>query len=187
MSDQSNEGLFSPFLKTYRLKKVSRYIKGRVLDFGCGVGDLGQFCKPGLYLGFDIDQQSLTIARAKYPHLNFTDQLASSKEAREKYDSIILSAVIEHLDDPSSLLIEMKKYLCQDGHIVITTPNPSVEWIHKFGSRLGVFSSSASNEHKSLLGKIDIYRIASENNLIVEVYERFLLGANQLIVLKDQI
>jgi 2-polyprenyl-3-methyl-5-hydroxy-6-metoxy-1,4-benzoquinol methylase len=126
MSDQGAEGLLSPFLKAQRLKKVRKYIKGRVLDFGCGTGDLGPFCNPEAYLGFDIDTQSLSIAKGKYPHLAFTDRFPSPYGSDEKFDSIILPAVIEHIDDPASLLKVLKMHLAADGYIVMTTPHPSL-------------------------------------------------------------
>ena len=40
MADQGAEGLFSPFLRSRRLKAACPYIKGRVLDVGCGTGAL---------------------------------------------------------------------------------------------------------------------------------------------------
>ncbi len=183
MSDQGTEGLLSPFLKAQRLKKASKYVRGRVLDYGCGAGDLGKFCSPDSYLGFDIDAQTLSIAKEKYPQLNFTNQFPVSDGSNEKYDSIILSAVIEHVEDPAALLKMLKKYLNPDGYIVLTTPHPSLGWAHRLGARFGIFSAEASKEHKALLGKDYINRIASQAKLHIAVYERFLFGANQLVVL----
>ena len=186
MSDQGAEGLLSPFLKSQRLKKVRKYIKGSVLDFGCGTGDLGRFCSPETYLGFDIDSHSLSIAQEKNPHLRFTDHFPSSG-FDGKYDSIVLAAVIEHVEDPASLLMSLKKHLSPDGRIVITTPHPSLEWAHTLGVKFGVFSAEASKEHKTLLDKDYLNRIAFEAKLSVLVYERFLLGANQLVVMTEKI
>lgn len=187
MSDQGAEGLLSPFLKAQRLKKVRKYIKGRVLDFGCGTGDLGQFCDPAEYVGFDIDSQSLNIAKEKYPYLTFTDQLPFLEELEKKYDSIILPAVIEHVDDPVSLLKLLKTYLASDGYIVMTTPHPLFGKVHELGAKLGIFSEEASQEHKALLDKYHMSRIALHAELIIVFYERFLFGANQLVVLKEEI
>jgi SAM-dependent methyltransferase len=183
MSDQGSEGLLSPFLKAQRLKKVREFIRGRVLDYGCGTGDLGQFCTPDAYVGFDIDPDSLSIAKESYPHLIFTSQFPFLNDL-DLYDSIVLSAVIEHVDDPVALLKLLKTHLNEDGQIVITTPHPSLGWAHKLGAKLGIFSAEASKEHKELLGKTALNRIASEAGLVVTLYERFLFGANQLTILK---
>jgi 2-polyprenyl-3-methyl-5-hydroxy-6-metoxy-1,4-benzoquinol methylase len=187
MSAQGNEGLLSPFLKARRLKRIRKYIKGRVFDYGCGTGDLGKFCKRGSYLGFDTDAQSLALAKAKYQDLDFVDQFPLWNGWGEKFNTIVLCAVIEHVDDPASLLTVLEKYLDRDGTIVITTPRPSFRWIHSLGAKLGIFSAEANKEHRALLDKEDINRVALEANLIIVVYERFLLGANQLIVFKSRV
>jgi 2-polyprenyl-3-methyl-5-hydroxy-6-metoxy-1,4-benzoquinol methylase len=184
MSDQGAGGLLSPFLKAQRLKKASKYAKGRTLDFGCGVGDLVEYCKPGSYLGIDIDLQSLLIAQNKYPHLNFANHFPLNNGSDEVFDTIIISAVIEHLSDPTALLKLLNKHLDRNGCIVITTPHPSMEWVLRLGARVGFFSAEANKEHKTLLDKKMITRMALDANLIFVYYERFLLGANQLIVLK---
>lgn len=185
MSDQGTEGLLSPFLKAQRLKKLHKYVNGRVLDYGCGAGDLGQFCAPEAYVGFDIDVQSLSIAKAAYPHLVFTDRAPFSNSA-DIYDSIILSAVIEHVDNPVSLLTLLEAHLSKDGQIVLTTPHPSLGWAHKLGAKIGLFSAEASKEHKKLLDKDSMSAVALEAKLFIAFYERFLFGANQLVVLKRQ-
>lgn len=145
---------------------------------------MGQYCDPNTYLGFDIDNQSLTIARDNHPKLTFTDHSPLKNQSDETFDSIFLLVLIEHVDDPSSLLFSLKNLLCEDGCMVITTPHPSFEWVHRLGAGLGIFSVEASEEHKKLLGKEFFKKLGSKSKFNIVVYERFLFGANQLIVLR---
>jgi ribosomal protein L11 methylase PrmA len=71
MADQGTEGLFSPFLRSQRFRAARPYIKGRVLDVGCGTGVLAGIVAADLYVGVDIDEQSLSIANKQYPQYNF--------------------------------------------------------------------------------------------------------------------
>ncbi len=43
----------------------------RVLELGCGTGQLLNALKPSYGLGVDLSQNMLNIAQKEYPHLNF--------------------------------------------------------------------------------------------------------------------
>jgi 2-polyprenyl-3-methyl-5-hydroxy-6-metoxy-1,4-benzoquinol methylase len=185
MSSQSDEGILSPFLRSRRMNQVKKFLVGKVLDFGCGNGDLGVFCEQGSYVGYDIDIESILDAKKRHPELKFVNQFPSINGSLEKFDTIILSAVIEHLNDPISVLGRLKGDLKPGGNFVITTPHPIFEWIHTLGAGLGIFSTKARFEHKTLFDKATMDRVALETNLSVVIYRRFLLGANQLFILKS--
>jgi len=67
VTDQANEGLFSPLLRRKRVAAVVPFLNGRVLDVGCGSGALARFVDAGKYLGVERDQQSLARARSDFP------------------------------------------------------------------------------------------------------------------------
>ena len=52
-------GLLSPFLRQRRIANIINYIKGGVLDFGCGTGHLAKYIPKKDYIGVDTDQNSL--------------------------------------------------------------------------------------------------------------------------------
>ena len=70
MADQA-KGLLSPWLRKKRIEMVYPFLKGKVLDVGCGIGFLSQFIDPEHYLGIDIDEESLGIAHLKNPSKRF--------------------------------------------------------------------------------------------------------------------
>lgn len=181
MADQGSEGLLSPFLRERRFAAARPFISGRVLDVGCGTGRLTKYSTPGNYFGVEQDAESLREARASNPGYTFYDQLPP---ASEKFDTIVALAVIEHTPSPELFLQGLACRLASKSasRIVISTPHPTMDFIHTLGSKLGIFSAHASEEHETLLDKRALKRCGFQANLSLGVYRRFLLGANQLCV-----
>ena len=180
MSDQGAQGLLSPFLRRQRLAAVRPWLQGSVFDFGCGSGALAQYVAAGDYCGYDIDAISLARARASQPQHRFID----SQPAEGAFDTVVSLAVIEHCEDPSGFLAQLVALARPGGRIALTTPHPAFEFVHDFGSRIGMFSHDASEEHEALLDRKALHALAAAQRLDVLCYRRFLFGANQLIVLQ---
>ncbi len=180
MADQA-DGILSSWLREQRIKIVIPFIKGTVLDYGCGVGALAKLYSPENYCGVDIDEESIKIARQAFPAHTFETHVPGL--GGKKFDTIVLLAVIEHIKLPKEFLIYMKEMLNHNGQIILTTPHPRVERIHHIGSRVGLFSAHANDEHEKLIDYKRMHGIASDAGFDILTYKRFLLGANQLFVL----
>jgi SAM-dependent methyltransferase len=182
LRDQSSEGLLSPFLQKKRFNAVKDHLKESVLDFGCGNGGLAKFCAPASYLGYDVDENIIRIARQRYRKYQFTTEMPKEM----KFQTIVMLAIIEHIQDPKSLFIQLQELLEPDGRIVLTTPSPRFKWVHDLGARLGLFSIEASDEHEELINYHRMQEILSGSRLIIHKYKRFLLGTNQLFLLTKE-
>jgi 2-polyprenyl-3-methyl-5-hydroxy-6-metoxy-1,4-benzoquinol methylase len=180
MSDQGTQGLLSPFLRRQRLAAVQPWLQGSVLDFGCGSGALAQYVSAADYCGYDIDATSLANARTLHPEHRFID----AQPADGAFDTVVSLAVIEHCKDPGAFLRQLVALTRPGGRVALTTPHPAFEFAHDFGSRVGVFSHDASEEHEALLDRKALHALAASQRLEVLRYQRFLFGANQLIVLQ---
>lgn len=180
MADQGSEGLLSPFLRDRRLEAARPHLHGRVLDLGCGGGTLARWVESDAYLGFDVDPASVATARQGFPRHRFVGELPTD----ERFDTIVALAVIEHLPQPERHLARWRELLAAGGTMVLTTPHPSVDRVHRIGARLGVFSRHASEEHQDLLDRAGLERAARAAGLGVALYRRFLSGANQLVLLR---
>lgn len=180
MADQGAEGLLSQFLRRRRVLAVLPFLRGRVLDYGCGSGVLAGCVDAQLYCGVDIDHDVIAVARKDYPEHSF--QVAELPRGRQ-FETIVSLAVIEHVEDPAGFLAGALKLLAPGGSIILTTPHPSFAGVHAFGARIGLFSRAASEEHQELLDGRAMRRLAIETGLSITSYRRFLLGANQLFVL----
>ncbi len=186
MADQA-DGLLSPFLRERRMRIALLWMRGRVLDFGCGVGALAKYIPPSRYIGVDQDADSLNEAKTRFPDHRFeivTDfSIWMARRHIEKFDTIVMLAVIEHLKKPQAILRNLSKMLTKKGRFVLTTPCPYFENLYTRGTKLGLFSKHANEEHETLVDFERMTTIAEECDLCVSIYKRFLLGANQLFVL----
>lgn len=178
MADQSI-GLLSPWLRTQRIIKVAPYLRGKILDYGCGIGSLSAICMPNYYVGVDIDGPSINIARMNNPRFRFETVIPDG----EYFDSIALLAVIEHIKNPVDILSRVSVMLNPDGLIIITTPHPVADIIHRLGAQIGLFSTLASEEHEKLIDLRRMDGIAAQAGFSISKYERFLFGVNQLFIL----
>jgi 2-polyprenyl-3-methyl-5-hydroxy-6-metoxy-1,4-benzoquinol methylase len=184
MANQVN-GLLSPYLRDKRIKSALPYLKGKVLDFGCGIGKLSEYIEDENYIGIDIDEESIKIAKKFYPNKQFylDNEFEEIKDAL-RFDSIVSLAVIEHVKNPHDFLLELKSLLNQKGSIVLTTPHPYSDWIHDIGSSIGFFSKHANEEHEELIDKNKMAKLSKESGMDLKVFKRFLFGVNQLFVLQ---
>jgi 2-polyprenyl-3-methyl-5-hydroxy-6-metoxy-1,4-benzoquinol methylase len=181
MADQGEEGLLSPWLRKRRFLAVCPHIKGRILDFGCGSGGLAEYVSNDVYTGVDVDGFSIQKARSRYPMHQFMSTLP---DLEEKFDSIVLSAVIEHVSEPVDLFLALMGHLrkASKARLIVTTPHPSIDWIHALGAAFGLFSKSAKEEHGDLLDRSKLVTVGEQAGLKIVYYRRFLFGANQLAV-----
>jgi len=86
----------------------------RVLEIGCGRGDLLAALQPGFGVGVDFSTEMITRARARYPHLIFYQSDAHEFQIeRTEFDYIILSDLLNDLWDVQAIL-ERLVPLCHD-------------------------------------------------------------------------
>lgn len=71
----------------------------KVLELGCGQGDLLAALKPSYGVGIDLSKKVVEKARAKYPQLVFQDADAHTFHSGDKFDFIVLSDVVNELWD----------------------------------------------------------------------------------------
>jgi len=190
MVNQSSEGLLSKYLQKKRLIEVINCIhtlkkkKIDLLDFGCGDCFLFKHLDNTKYnyTGYDINNVLLKEIINKDKNINLTNKIDN-----QKYDVIVLSAVIEHVSDPTETISKLKLNLRDNNSIIIiTTPNKYFDFIHKFGANLGFFSKEANHEHNIMFSKYDLLNFANKINFEVIFFKYFLFYANQILVIKPR-
>ena len=189
MGDQTT-GLLSPFLREKRIRMAVPFLDGYVLDYGCGTGALAKHVSSSNYLGIDIDEESIKAAKENFPEHSFIlidkGDLKKIKKFREKFDTIVALAVIEHVKDPALFLSELSFYLDKSGKIVLTTPHPIGRIVYEVGAFGGVFSRHAADDHQKMLGKKDLLKSVRNSKLSMMLYKRFLFFLNQLAIIEKQ-
>jgi 2-polyprenyl-3-methyl-5-hydroxy-6-metoxy-1,4-benzoquinol methylase len=99
-----------------------------ILDVGCGNGNISRYlgAKNHEVLGIDISKESIekasklnTFENVSFKHLAAEHLIQQGK----KYDVVVCSEVIEHLDEPSIVLNELRYLLAPNGILIVTVPN----------------------------------------------------------------
>lgn len=180
------DGFLSPFLRERRLAAAVPHIRGSILDFGCGIGLLRGRFEGSEYVGVDVSPAALEEARRRFPQSRFLAVADMRELSGQRFDTVVALAVIEHLPDPVGFLREMKGHLNPGGRIVLTTPNPVLDWAHGLGGRIGLFARESHDEHQSLMNRAGIVWAAEQVGLRLIAFRRFLFGANQLAVLAPE-
>ena len=99
----------------------------RVLDLGCGEGDLtAVLARAGTRtLGVDVAEAALARARRRHPELSFEPVPINGPLplADGAFDVVWASEVIEHVADTARWLSEVRRVLVPRGRLLVTTPN----------------------------------------------------------------
>jgi SAM-dependent methyltransferase len=99
-----------------------------VLDIGCGTGDLLTAplaaAHPNVrFCGADNDDASLAHAAARHqlPNIQFVN--AEGLGDARRFDLVIASEVLEHVEQPGDFLVALHRRLNRNGTLVLTVPN----------------------------------------------------------------
>jgi len=95
----------------------------RVLDAGCGTGvNLADYESFGATVGIEFDPHAAILCAARGHHRVVVGSLCRLPFGDARFDLVISTDVIEHIDDDAAALIELRRVLAAGGRMVITTP-----------------------------------------------------------------
>lgn len=109
---------------------LHKYSSGkRILDVGCGNGDLLDFLDKKGFKTVGIEPSGEAVRKAQSKGLSvygtdlcsFTESRKSGK--KEKYDAVLLMNVLEHVPEPLKAIKIAKKLLVKNGILCIKVPN----------------------------------------------------------------
>lgn len=168
---------------------VAPYIRGDVLDVGCGEGRLLEYCRERIssYCGIDRSRAIIDELARRYPEHRF--EMADIEEGPldlgMQFDVVAMVAVVEHVLNQKRLFEQARDALRDGGVIVVTTPTPwGNDIVHRSGAALGLFSPEAAADHCVVYNRQRFTLLASRVGLRVKAYKRFEFGCNQLVVLE---
>jgi ubiquinone/menaquinone biosynthesis C-methylase UbiE len=100
----------------------------RVLDIGCGSGDVARLAaeivgETGAVLGLDLDEQAIasaTIRANRWPELNVTFQVGEASAAANigQFDALVGRFVLMHQPDPATVLAQAVRAVRPGGGVI---------------------------------------------------------------------
>jgi len=129
------------FTHRNNLAEIEKYLKRgmKVLDIGCGAGTVDFYLADKGFNVTGIDISDIAIKSCLQTkkilgdtNTKFHQSYFPKDKIKEKYDFIILSEVIEHLEDDNSAIKEIYKLLKPKGILFLSTPSINAP-LHKLG------------------------------------------------------
>lgn len=157
-------------IRTNTLKFLSSELKPgyKVLDIGCSKGDLTNLIADYVskITGVDHDMLAIKNAKLNYGNKNIQfisgDALEHVKNVSEKYDLIILSHILEHIDDPIPFL---SSYIPYTKYIYVEVPDYEKSYHNIFRKDVGAVLQYTDDDHVSEFDREEAEGIFNSLNL----------------------
>lgn len=137
----------------------------RVLDVGCGGGDLGYILKEKNceITGWDLKLDRINANRDFYKTLEERN-IEVQGFGNEKYEVIIFSDVLEHLNDPETVLKKSRESLMPKGTILVSLPN-----VAYLDNRLGLLKGNWNYTDDGILDRthLKFFTLSTAKQLLV--------------------
>lgn len=157
---------------------LKKYIKSKIniLDIGCGVGSVDFYLASleNNVTGIDISNRAIKVANDTLKTMTFSKNLRfkvfnfPKKLPNGKYNAIICSEVLEHLNDDNLAVRQMTKLLIHNGLVIASSPSLNAPLY-----KLGLLNNFDRN-----VGHVRRYSTVSFTNLfknsgfkIIEIYK----------------
>lgn len=160
----------------------------RVLDLGCGTGDLLAELNPAYGVGVDISPAMIERAKRLYPHLSFTVGDVEDQTVIEgidgPFDYIVMSDTIGMLDDIEPALRRLQPLCGPDTRIIIAYYSHLWEPLLKVAERIGLKMPQPQTNYLNTTDFLNILDLADFEPIKMEYRQlvpRRLLGLGTLI------
>jgi len=148
-----------------------------VLDLGCATGDISNELaeKTKKVVGIDHNPVSVKEASRKHQRENLEFYQGDAQEFLQKnnakFDLLILSHILEHLDNPKDFLLKFKDYF---GYIYIEVPDFDKTYLNHYRKELNMRLIYTDDDHVSEFDRYELLEILKECNItVVEALYRF--------------
>ena len=125
---QDGKKRFSGLNAGSRYEAAARLVKdgNRLLDLGCGDGFFANYLAPRFHQVYGVDISGLAVKAAcklgiKAYQVNFDQQSLPFEDAY--FNTVTCLDVIEHIPNPSRLIVEAARVLVPHGQLIVSTPN----------------------------------------------------------------
>jgi len=160
----------------------------RVLDLGCGNGNLLSSLKPASGVGVDLSEQSISVAREKFPDLEFVvgdiEDGGLIKSLKGPFDVIILSDTIGFFTDCQETLENLHDLCTPETRLIISCFSWLWQPVLRLAEKLGLkmpqveMNWMATEDIFNLLQLADFEPVKAEWRLL---FPKYCLGLGPLL------
>jgi 2-polyprenyl-3-methyl-5-hydroxy-6-metoxy-1,4-benzoquinol methylase len=128
----------------------------RVLEVGCGLGDLLASLRPVRGLGLDLSEAMVKEASRRHPSLEFRVADVETLELEGTFDVIILADVVGHLLDAEAALKRLRRCCTPGTRLIISYYNFLWEPVLRLAERIGL---KMPQQHQNWLALEDLANV----------------------------
>ena len=124
--DRSEFSDYNSILTFFQAQSVIENAQGdTLLDLACGDGTITSMLssKFNRVVGVDASGSHLVKAREKCPKAEFHESLIETFETQEKFDTVTMLNILEHVINPVVTLQKAARFLKDDGILIVHVPN----------------------------------------------------------------
>src|SRR5213592_857920 len=122
----------------------------RVLEAGCGIGDLLAAVRPSRGIGVDFSPAVIDLACKRHPQLEFQVADAAECLTAEGFDYILLSDLVNELPDVQAVLTRLREVSHPDTRLVLNFFNNLWRPILAVAEKIGAKAPTLSQNWLSL-------------------------------------
>lgn len=139
------------YRRYYLYPRLSRMLTGRVLDFGCGIGDFLNF-RPDT-VGVDINAETVEFCRAAGRDARLIEN-GRIPWADASFDGVIMDNVLEHIPEEraDAVVDEVLRVLVDSGTVLIGVP--------------GQKGYASDSDHKRFYRESDLQQLMSRHGCV---------------------
>lgn len=133
---KDKQDIFKRAIKLYNENPKGK----KLLDIGCGMGEFLKIASDyGMEpLGMDLNNTTTDYITSNYGYKTLNKLITEETFEENSFDFVVLSHVIEHVQDPNKLIRIIYKILKPGGIFIMATPNAYslISNIYNFGKKL---------------------------------------------------
>lgn len=148
----------------------------KVIELGCGTGELLSSVKPSYGLGVDFSHNMVEIATKQFGSINFIVEDVEQLSVSDEFEYVIISDLLSSLNDLQKALHNLRKVSNSRTRIVISNYNYLWEPVLKLGEKIGLKHKQppmnwlSSEDIKNLLYLEGFEIIKEEKKILLPIY-----------------
>lgn len=153
----------------------------KVLDLGCNLGDISYRVAEVAQkvVGIDYAEKAIEEAKRRYNRPNLEFHCAEAydylKKNDTKFDILLLSHILEHLDDPKDFLMKFKDFF---SYIYIELPDFDRYYLNHYRKDLNMPIIYSDDDHISEFDRKELKALLKECNIEI-MHSEFIFGVQK--------